>query len=158
MRLRRFVTLGLILGLALMVSVSLVYPATGETRYTVSIEGVIKDSTTGLEWVVRPDKGASYHEAEAWVKGCKIAGGSWRMPTLEELKGLDVEGLGPRNMDPDFKITGWGVFFTAPPNDKGPSYKWFFPFVGDNGVVFWDVRADGRVVQGRAFGVRSAKK
>ena len=55
--------------------------ATDISRYSVSSEGVIADNTTGLEWVVGPDQDINYDEAQVFVKGCKIAGGGWRLPT-----------------------------------------------------------------------------
>ena len=98
-----------------------------------------------------PDRGISYDDAEAGVKDLKIAGGGWRMPTRNELRGLYVEGLGERNMDPAFKTTGWWVW--AEPKDAETA--WVFDF--NAGQEYSYVRAtfnDGH----RVFAVRSGKK
>lgn len=125
-------------------------PATGKPRYSASAGGVITDNNTGLEWVVGPDKGINYNNAEAWVKGCGIAGGGWRMPTLVELRGLRSEGLGDRNMDSAFKTTGGYVWATQ----KDSSAAWAFELgEGIEGSGSRD-HDDG---WGRVFGVRSAK-
>lgn len=81
--------------------------ATGATRFAVSSEGVITDSKTGLEWILGPDRDTNYSQAEQWVASFKMAGGGWRMPTRQELATLYQKGVGQRNMDPAFKITGW---------------------------------------------------
>ncbi|MBN1904091.1 MAG: DUF1566 domain-containing protein [Deltaproteobacteria bacterium] len=98
--------------------------ATGATRFAVSSEGVITDSTTGLEWVVGPDRDPNYSQAIQWVSECNVAGGNWRMPTRSELSTLYQNGVGERNMDPSFKTTGWWVW--AEPRDS--SSAWFFNF------------------------------
>ena len=103
MKIRRFVPLSLVLGLALVVSCSQGYSATVDNRFSDSAEGVITDNNTGLEWVVGPDRPTSYNEAVAWVQGCEISGGKWRMPTRAELHGLYVKGLGKFNLDPIFE-------------------------------------------------------
>jgi hypothetical protein len=125
--------------------------ATGKTRYTVSPEGVIADNTSGLEWVFDPDTGTDYNKAVAWVAGCNIAGGGWRMPTRAELKGLYAKDIGPRNMDPVFKTTGWWVW--AEPRDSSSAWRIYFNDCGEG----WGSRGnyDG---SGRVFAVRTAKK
>jgi hypothetical protein len=161
MRLRRFVTLGLILGLALAVYGGLMDSAMGEARYSVSTEGVIKDNKTGLEWAVGPDKGVNYNQADAWVKGLKIDGSGWRMPTVEELSGLYVKGLGQRNMDPAFKTTGWFVWAKA--KDSSSAGGFHFGFGGEyfdgsyGGAGGWGTRAN-RSDGSRVFGVRSLSR
>ena len=96
-----------------------------QSRYAVTKDGVIKDTQTGLEWYVGPDKDTNWYEANAWVNGLKVAGGGWRLPSRDELKGLYQQGVGDRNMDPGFKTSGcwvwsgkvknvssaWGFFF-----------------------------------------------
>jgi hypothetical protein len=130
---------------------------TRDQRYTVSAKGVIKDRKTGLEWVVGEDyQVTSYNKAEAWVHDCKIAGGGWRMPTEEELKGLYVEGLGTRNIDPVFETTGWGVYAALSPGESASgAWPWSFEFGGGYVNPEPSSRMHGR---GRAFAVRTAKK
>lgn len=121
--------------------------STGATRFTVSSDAVITDSKTGLEWVVGPDSDTNYEQATHWVASCKVAGGGWRMPTRQELNTLYHKGVGQRNMDPTFKITGWWVW--AEPRDSSPG--WAFSF--NDG----DERSLYRYPSGtiRVFGVRS---
>lgn len=98
--------------------------ATGATRFAVSAEGVIADSETGLEWVVGPDRDVNYAQAEAWVAGCAIGGGGWRMPRRQELATLTkrmAEDL--TDMDPAFRTTGGTVW--AEPRDSESA--WCFP-------------------------------
>lgn len=123
----------------------------GKTLYRVSVEGVITDTTTGLEWVVGPDLPINYFVAEGWVSSCAIAGGGWRMPTLAELKILYTKGLGTRNMDPAFKTTGWYVW--AEPRDA--STAWYFSFKADE--ENWYGRNINNI-RHRVFGVRSTKR
>lgn len=121
--------------------------ATGKTRFTASSEGVMTDSLSGLDWIVGPDRDTNYAQAEQWVAGCNVAGGGWRMPTLQELATLYQEGLGERNMDPAFKTTGWWVW--GGPRDSSSA---------------WDLRLQlrprelllpGSPTHDRVFGVRS---
>jgi hypothetical protein len=139
--------IGLILGLALVVSGSILDPTTGQTRYSVSPEGVIRDSKTGLEWVVGPDEGTSYYEAEAWVKGCMISGGGWRMPTMVEMKDLYAKDFDARNIAPEFKTTGRFVWFERGSQGVGASG------VGLGDLVF--CINHGKCSDFRAFGLRS---
>jgi hypothetical protein len=143
--------------------------ARDEKRYTVSAEGVITDSKTGLEWVVGPSAPTSYNQAEAWVKGCKIAGGGWRMPMLHELNGLYEKGVGEFNLSPVFKVKGKQVVLlgstvnvltvcAAAPNGGKSSSAWGFDFfVYGVGNIDWDNRDDDYHGSGRAFGVRGSK-
>lgn len=124
--------------------------ATGATRFTVSSDGVISDSETRLEWVVGPDKDTTYMQASQWVASCKTAGGGWRMPRRKELKNLYLKGVGKRNMDPAFKITGWWVW--AEPISS--TSAWGYAFLhGPGGWSGRPTSSDG----GRGFAVRSRK-
>ena len=125
-----------------------VLPETMKIRFNVSSYGVITDSQTNLEWLVGPDRYTTYWQAEQWAAGCKVAGGGWRMPTRQELKGLYKKGIGERNMYPVFKITGWNVW--AEPRDS--SSAWVFNFY--DGGELWAGR--GQPANPRVFGVRSA--
>jgi hypothetical protein len=118
---------------------------TGATRFVVSADGMIADSETGLEWVVGPDRQMDLPQAEQWVAMCNVAGGGWRMPTREELKTLYLNGVGSRNMDPAFKITGWRVLAKSS-NESG---ELGFDF----GPGIWHDRHGA--MDNRVFGVRS---
>ena len=91
--------------------------------------GVVFDKKTGLEWYAGPDKDTNWKKAKYWVKKLKVAGGRWRMPTVEELKNLYQEGVGTCNMTPLFKTTAWFVWSRK---TKGLSMAWGFDFGGNN--------------------------
>ena len=89
-----------------------------QSRFMVSPGGIISDSTTRLEWIMKPEHssdntnnnyltlretyidkgptetkllihyGATYSEAEEWVARLNKAGGDWRLPTCDELQAL----------------------------------------------------------------------
>ena len=110
--------------------------------------GIVKDTTTGLEWIVGPDKSTSWNEAKSWVRSLNLDGGGWRMPTMDELEGLYKNGKGDRNMTPLLKTTGSDVWSST----KGPSGARYFDFhVG--GSRAWNDRYSGG--RKRAFAVRS---
>jgi hypothetical protein len=102
-------------------SVTLTSGPSGETtllpdpmmiRFTVPVknEDLIVDSQLDLEWVVGPDRETNYFEAKSWIASLKVEGKQWRLPTNKELETLFVDGLGARNIDPTFKMTGWKVW------------------------------------------------
>ncbi len=118
--------------------------------YTAYSNGIVKDSSTGLEWKTGPNEMTDWNQARAWVQGLKLDGGQWRMPTMKELEGLYKKRAGDRNMTPLLKTTGWWVWSGE---TKGSSDAWFFNF--NYGYRYWD----GRYISynGRAFAVRSQK-
>ncbi|KGO33677.1 hypothetical protein JT06_12890 [Desulfobulbus sp. Tol-SR] len=124
--------------------------STGATRFTVSAEGVIADATTGLEWVIGPDQDTNYSQAEQWVAGSSVAGGGWRLPTREELKGLYQPDTGERNMPPAFKTSGWLLWAES----RDASSAWSFNF--NSGVEYWYYRDSAEA--NRVFGVRTRSK
>jgi hypothetical protein len=126
--------------------------ATGATRFIVSPEGVISDSNTRLEWVMGPDRDTSYSEAEQWLTKCKVAGGSWRMPTGQEMATLYQKGIGRLNMDPAFKTTGWAIWAGR----LGSKRAWIFDCYGHQ-LMEQDLGSPvSTVAQGkRVIGVRS---
>lgn len=67
------------------------------TRFTES-NGIITDNNTNLLWQVGPDSNTNYYHANIWVDRL---GGSWRMPSLEELTALYTAGINCRD---------WGYF------------------------------------------------
>ena len=81
-----------------------------EGVYIVYANGIVKDTSTGLEWVAGPDKNITWDEANSWVKHLNLSGGGWRMPSLDELESLYKKGAGPRNMTPLLKTKGWWVW------------------------------------------------
>ncbi len=121
--------------------------ATGATRFMLSSDGVITDSTTGLEWIVGPDRDMNYSQAQEWVAECNVRGGGWRMPTRQQLKTLYQKGAGEHNIDPLFKIEG--IWVWAEPRDS--STAWYFVFnIGLESCSPRNLSGASRV-----FGVRS---
>jgi len=78
--------------------------------YIAYANGIVKDSSTGLEWKVGPDRDISWDEAKEWVEELDIDGGGWRLPTNNELFNLCNANRGTRNMTPLLKTTGWFVW------------------------------------------------
>ncbi len=75
------------------------------STFNVSEDGVIRDLLTGLEWAPLSVITVNYYElAESYATSRRIAGGGWRLPTLDELEdlhetgqrgcGLDAEAFG----------------------------------------------------------------
>ena len=115
--------------------------------YVAYANGIVRDTKTGLEWKTGPDQATDWDEARSWVQSLSLDGGGWRMPSMDELEGLYMEGAGSRNMTPLLKSTGWNVWSGE---TKGSSIAWYFNFYG--GDRFWDPRGSSGNVRG--FAVR----
>jgi hypothetical protein len=74
-------------------------------RYKKSRVGVILDTKTNLEWFVGLDEDTTWGAAKSWTDSLTVDGGGWRMPTIEELRGLYQKGKGKGNMDQVFVTT-----------------------------------------------------
>ena len=101
----------------------------------------------GLDWQVGPDENMNWNQAKAWVDGL---GGNWRMPTLEELRGLWDAGVGrvePYRWGP-FENNGYSVWSVEV---RDSSSAWFFGF--NDGGERWGNRSYSSYL--RAFAVRS---
>jgi hypothetical protein len=122
----------------------------GQRYILLTSNGIVKDTRTGLEWKVGPDKDTNWDEARSWVQNLKLDGGGWRMPTLDELKGLHKDGASSLNMTPLLKTTGWQVWADKL---KDSSFAWAFYFV--SGGKGWDGRTFP--YDFRAFAVRSQR-
>lgn len=72
--------------------------------------GIVKDTSTGLEWLAGPDVDTSYYQAVEWVRGLTVAGGRWRMPTAKELNTLYRKPGVFSSITPLFKTTGIHVW------------------------------------------------
>jgi hypothetical protein len=112
--------------------------------------GVVKDTRTGLEWVAGPDRNMTWSESWEWVHALRIAGGGWRMPTLDELEAIHEKGEGNRNMTPLLSTTGWWVWSEK---TSDSSSKWGYTFYC--GGRYWCARSYPD--RGRAFAVRSSR-
>jgi len=113
--------------------------------YAAYANGVVRDTSTGLEWKAGPDKNMNWNEARSWVESL---GSDWRMPTTDELKTLYKEGKGDRNMTSLLKTTAWFVWSGE---QEGPSDARNFNF--GRGDWLWDNCAFSNSL--RAFAVRS---
>ena len=65
-----------------------------DDRYEVSPEGVISDTKTGLQWYVGPDEKTTWDGANTWANKLAVAGGGWRLPTIDELDEICEKGKG----------------------------------------------------------------
>jgi hypothetical protein len=126
-------------------------PSPMTIRFSVDKEGVIADSKMGLEWIVADRVTNNYNVAVAWVRGCRIAGGDWRMPTRVELRMLYTKGFTEMNIDPNFKTQIQQVW--AEP-DPGGSNAWVFSFINGHDFLAWS-NYDERY---SVFGVRSLRR
>jgi len=118
-------------------------------QYIAYANGIVRDTNTGLEWKVGPNRNMDWYDAKSWVEGLNIDGGGWRMPTIDELKGLYQSRKGSRNMTPLLKTTGWWVWSGE---TKGSLRARSFGF--NDGGMYWDDCLDP-YGSSRAFAVRS---
>ena len=116
--------------------------------YVAYANGIVRDTKTGLEWKVGPDKNTNWNQARSWVQSLNLDGGGWRMPTMDELGDLYKKGAGKRNMTPLLKTTGWIAWSGE---TKGSSLAGNFHFIDDDRI--WDYRRSSGLC--RAFAVRS---
>jgi len=77
-------------------------------RFSVSPDGIIIDSETGLQWLIGPDIDFTLYDARAWIDELE---GDWRMPSKYEL--LDL-------FDAGVDIYSWGPF------DNSGRFVWAF--------------------------------
>lgn len=108
-------------------------------------DGIITDQFTGLQWLVGPDRGMSWHNAAEWVNSL---GNGWRMPTRADLQGLHVAGINAENWGP-FRNGGWMIWS----GEVCDSYSaWFINFSDGSEDVFSQVEYIDYL---RAFAVRT---
>jgi len=93
--------------------------------FNVSAEGVIKDLRTGLEWAPVPMMTVNYDHAVTYVKSLRLAGGGWRLPTVDELKGLHESGKKGCGLDYAFENRYPKAWSSDP---KSPSKRWIGRF------------------------------
>lgn len=108
------------------------------SRYQHSSCGLIRDASTGLEWLVGPDKNATWAQAREWISAQTACGGGWRMPTIPQLATLYdrryTAGTGwrergrnwPAHMNPIFSGIGGGSWVWAIPiraNGEAPVFN-----------------------------------
>ena len=124
---------------------------------------VFYDKNTGLEWLAGPDKPTNWNDAKKWVESLTaVAGGGWRMPTMEELKTLYQKGE-KCNIKPFLKTTGCWVWSGE---TKDSSSAWGYDYSIDIGSGLLhggacsgedSFKRDGSTKFFRGFAVRSRK-
>ncbi|MGO9016173.1 MAG: DUF1566 domain-containing protein [Dissulfurispiraceae bacterium] len=134
-----------VLACLLLLSFVSVVHAAGSKRFTLK-GGVIYDSSTGLQWAPAPNDAGyvmpnqrkaankslmrkmNYHQADEYARNLNLAGGGWRLPTIEELKSL-YDTTKPGNVDPVFNIIkNWA--WTSESRGTGTMDAWAFCFDG----------------------------
>ena len=142
---------GAILSLGLVVSAV----QADDSRWSIDAEGVITDSRTGLQWHVGPNN-VDWDEAESYCQNLNVAGGGWRMPTLEELRGLYTGGENwdsHQSLPPVFKGKELDLGWVWSSEAVDSSSMWLFYFY--QGEEHWHYR-DVSNEFGRVFAVRSS--
>ncbi len=99
-------------------------------RYVAYENSVVCDCYSGLEWLPGPDRDMSWEEADRWVKRLFVAGGGWRLPTLEELKGLYKKNKKGDNLSPVFSFSITDVWSCEETQDAASA--WGFNFLPGN--------------------------
>jgi CHAT domain-containing protein/Tfp pilus assembly protein PilF len=108
--------------------VSIAHEIGRDGTFIAYASGIVFDTRTGLEWIVGPDQNISWRKAKSWVESLSVAGGEWRMPTLDELQTLYKHGSGKRNMTPLLKTTGWRVWSGEVRRSGNRFHPWYFRF------------------------------
>jgi len=122
--------------------------------FKVSSEGVIRDLWTGLEWAPVPMMTLSYDHAVAYAESLSLAGGGWRLPTVDELKKLYESGQRGCGLDQAFRNRYPKAWSSDP---KSPSKRWLVRFSRYEGYTeLWDRQSDP-CDDCRVLAVRSAK-
>ena len=122
--------------------------AAAARRFKKSRNGVIWDTQTNLEWYVGPDQDTTWHEADTWVKCLTVAGGGWRLPSVDELRGLHQCGTGRGLLDSLFQTTGWFIWSGT---IAGADYARYFCFDdGSENQYYRDGSGEFRAFASRA--------
>lgn len=119
--------------------------------YVAYANGIVKDTNTGLEWKVGPDKGTNWNQATSWVQSLNLDGGGWQMPTMDELAGLYRKGMGSNNLTSLLLNTTSEYLFVWSGETRGSSEARGFYFYNGNRDWYSRYNSDS----GRAFAVRS---
>ena len=107
--------------------------------YVAHANGIVKDTNTGLEWKAGPNKNTNWNEARSWVQSLNLDGGGWRMPTMDELKGLYKKGRGTHNLTSLLLNTTYKYLWVWSGETKGSAGArgfYFFSF----GSRYWHYR------------------
>lgn len=121
-----------------------------DSRYVAFADKVICDCFSGLEWLAGPDEDMSWEKGRQWAKNLAIGGGGWRLPTLNELRGLFKMNKKGDNLSPLFGISTTDVWSCE---TEGDSSAWGFNFLPGN--KFWTSKTLSR--RFRVLAVRRRK-
>jgi hypothetical protein len=123
--------------------------------FMVSSEGVIQDLRTGLEWAPVPLMTVNYDSAVSHTRYLSLAGGGWRLPTVDELTDLYESGQRGCGLDTSFEIRYPKVWASDP---KNPSKRWLVRFSRHKIYTeLWDLQS-ALCDNCRVLSVRSAKR
>jgi hypothetical protein len=115
--------------------------------------GIVYDKNTGFEWYAGPDKDTNWYDAKSWVENLNVAGGGWRMPSMEELRSLYKKGTGDHNISRLFKNSGRIIWSGE---TKEPKTAWLYNYF--KGAKGWSNRSFKYLHHSpRGFAVRSRK-
>ncbi len=107
--------------------------------FKVSPEGVIKDLDTGLEWAPVPTITVDYDHAASYAKSLGLAGGGWRLPTVDELTELFESANDGCGLDWAFENRFPRAWSSDP---KSPSKRWLVKFYREKVYTeLWDKRS-----------------
>ncbi len=123
--------------------------------FEVSPEDVIRDLETGLEWAPVPPITVSYDRAASYVKSLSLAGGGWRLPTVDELNDLYESARDGCGLDWAFENRYPKAWSTDP---KSPSKRWLVRFSRDKAYTELWVEQAGPCDDCRVLPVRSSPK
>jgi hypothetical protein len=101
--------------------------------------------------MVGPDRDIAWKEARSWSESLTVDGGGWRLPKIEELRTLYLQGRGTRNMTPLLK--GSSHFIWSGEKPLFASEAWTFNYdAGEKALTPLTLSSARRV-----FAVRSKK-
>jgi hypothetical protein len=119
-------------------------------RYVAFANRVICDCFSGLEWLPGPDADMSWEQGCRWVQDLTTGGGGWRLPTLNELRGLFKMNKNRDNLSPLFKMNMTDIWSCETEDE---SSAWGFNFLPGN--QFWTYKTLSR--RFRVLAVRPKK-
>ncbi|MDD3148059.1 MAG: Ig-like domain-containing protein, partial [Candidatus Riflebacteria bacterium] len=125
-------------------------------RFILGEDGVVTDNQTDLQWYTQSGAIKNWYQIRDLVRGWTVAGGGWRLPTIQELKSLYPEGK--------YYIPGqisWSndVLDYGSPSNNDESYgsmAWGFDLINNNTISGYRETAYDNVGY-VAVGVRSTK-
>jgi len=118
--------------------------------FQLNADRVVRDTRSGLEWYPGPDRQTSWAQARNWVAALDVAGGGWRMPSKEELRGLFRIADGISDITPLLYNTGFWIW-SGPVRQEAGRWVFRFSYGGEGWIGV--APPDG----GRALAVRRAR-